>query len=195
MTPIDPHATALVVVDVQQAFQVIERGGTPRNNPDAVERIAELLAAFRTAGAAIIHIRHRGTSPGSVFKGQACEPVAAAREIDGEPVLWKTVNSSFIGTDLEARLRRTGIRTVVVCGATTNHCVETTVRMAGNLGFDTRLVADATWTFDREGPDGLVHRAADIQRMSEANLSGEFAEIVATSEIQVALRSGATITS
>lgn len=188
MTPFDPKATALVVVDVQQAFEVIERGGAPRNNPEAVPRIADLLAAFRAAGASIVHIRHRGTSPDSVFTGEACEPISAARQIEGEPVLWKSVNSSFIGTDLEKRLRETGIRTVVVCGATTNHCVETTVRMAGNLGFDARLVADATWTFDREGPDGRVHRAADIQRMSEANLSGEFAEIVTTADVADALR-------
>jgi nicotinamidase-related amidase len=187
MTPMDPSATALVVVDVQKAFEVVERAGAPRNNPDAVDRIAQLLAAFRAAGAPVIHIRHRGTSPDSFFKGDACEPIEAAREHDGEPVLWKSVNRSFIGTDLEARLRGAGIRTVAVCGATTNHCVETTVRMAGNLGFDTRLVADATWTFDREGPDGRVHRAEDIQRMSEANLSGEFAEIVATADIRDAL--------
>jgi len=39
-------------------------------------------------------------------------------------------------------------------GATTNHCVETTARMAGKLGFDVKLVRDATWTFDLAGVDG-----------------------------------------
>ena len=45
--------------------------------------------------------------------------------------------------------------------------------MAGNLDFATRFVRDATWTFDRIGPDGELHTAAAIQAMTEANLSGE----------------------
>ena len=54
--------------------------------------------------------------------------------------------------------------------------------MAGNLGFDTRLVRDATWTFDRTGPDGDVHSAEDIHAMTLANLNGEFARIVLAAE-------------
>jgi nicotinamidase-related amidase len=176
--------TALIVVDVQRAFDEWEAAGKRRNNPEAVARIVDLLGAFRDRGAPIFHIRHQGTRPNSSFlPGRPGYPVKdEAREIEGEPVIVKRVNSAFIGTDLEARLRAAGIRTLVVCGATTNHCVETTTRMAGNLGFDARLVRDATWTFDRVGPDGDAHSAEEIHAMTLANLNGEFARIVSAAE-------------
>jgi nicotinamidase-related amidase len=102
-------------------------------------------------------------------------------------VIIKRVNSAFIGTDLETRLRADEIATLVICGATTNHCVETTTRMAGNLGFDAQLVRDATWTFDRIGPDGDAHSAEDIHAMTLSNLSDEFASIVTTEEVIASL--------
>jgi nicotinamidase-related amidase len=180
MSNTSSRRTALIVVDVQRAFDEWEVAGKRRNNPDAVARIAELLAAFRTGNAPIFHIRHASTRPNSSFApGATGYPVKdEAREIEGEPVIVKRVNSAFIGTDLEARLRAAAIKTLIICGATTNHCVETTTRMAGNLGFDACLVRDATWTFDRVGPDGDAHSAEDIHAMSLTNLNGEFARIV-----------------
>ena len=180
---------ALIVVDVQRAFDQWEAAGKRRNNPDAVARIVDLLTAFRAGGAPVFHIRHEGTKPTSSFlpasSGYAVKD--EAREQRGEPVIVKRVNSAFIGTDLEDRLRTAGIGTLVICGATTNHCVETTTRMAGNLGFDTRLVRDATWTFDRVGPDGDAHSAEAIHAMTLSNLNGEFARIVSTDDVIAAL--------
>ena len=111
-------------------------------------------------GAPIFHIRHQGTRPNSSFlpEGPAIPSRTRRANGQGEPVIVKRVNSAFIGTDLEARLRAADIKTLVICGATTNHCVETTTRMAGNLGFDASLVRDATWTFDRIGPTAMPTR-------------------------------------
>jgi nicotinamidase-related amidase len=181
--------TALIVVDVQRAFDEWEAAGKRRNNPHAVARIADLLQAFRARSAPVFHIRHEGARPNSSFRpdatGYAVKDEACERS--GEPVIVKRVNSAFIGTDLETRLRAAGITTLVICGATTNHCVETTTRMAGNLGFDARLVRDATWTFDRVGPDGDAHSAEEIHAMTLANLNGEFARIVTTAEAIAAI--------
>ena len=186
----NPARTALIVIDVQRAFDQWEAAGKRRNNPQAVARIADLLDAFRECGAPVFHIRHQGTRPNSSFlpDGTGYPVKDEARERAGEPVIVKRVNSAFIGTDLESRLRTAGIQTVVICGATTNHCVETTTRMAGNLGFDASLVRDATWTFDRIGPDGDAHAAEDIHAMTLANLNGEFARIVLASEAAAALQ-------
>jgi nicotinamidase-related amidase len=184
-----PARTGLIVVDVQRAFDQWEAAGKRRNNPQAVARIVDLLDAFRSCGAPIFHIRHEGTRPTSSFlpDGPGYPVKDEAREQPGEAVIVKRVNSAFIGTDLEARLRAADITSLVICGATTNHCVETTTRMAGNLGFDAWLVRDATWTFDRIGPDGDAHSAEDIHTMTLANLNGEFARIVSASEAVAAL--------
>jgi nicotinamidase-related amidase len=186
---LDPGDAALLVIDVQRGFDEIEATGLSRNNPDAVQRIGALLAAFRRAGASVVHVRHASFEPGSPFQpdrpGYAVKD--EAQEQAGEAVIVKRVNSAFIGTDLEQRLREAGIRTLVITGATTNHCVETTTRMAGNLGFEALLVRDATWTFERVGPDGETHPAATVHAMSLANLSGEFATIVTAAEVEAVL--------
>ncbi|MFD0694537.1 cysteine hydrolase family protein [Paenibacillus sp. GCM10027628] len=171
---------ALIVIDVQKAFEDPAWGS--RNNPQAEGQIAFLLESWRKREMPIIYVRHvsrerfaRGTV-GFEFKTEAMP-------LPGETVLEKTVNSAFIGTDLEQRLRELSCDTVVIVGLTTNHCVETTTRMAGNLGFTAYLVSDATATFDRVGPDGYVHKAEEIHRMTLANLHEEFATIVTTREL------------
>lgn len=137
----------------------------------------------------MFHVRHAGAAEASPFHpdGPGHAVKGEARERPGEPVIVKRVNSAFIGTDLEARLRAAGLDALAICGATTNHCVETTTRMAGNLGFEALLVRDACWTFDRIGPDGDHHRAEDVHAMTLANLADEFARIVETADVAAAL--------
>ena len=173
----------LLVVDVQKAFDDPVWG--QRNNPGAEGNVARLLAAWRAADAPVIHVRHRETDPEWYFfnegdPGFEFKPEAMPQ--GDEPVLTKGVNSAFIGTDLEARLRAAGASTVVIAAITTDHCGSTTARMSGNLGFETWFVGDACATFDREGPDGEVFPADLIHRTSLASLQDEFADVVSTDE-------------
>jgi nicotinamidase-related amidase len=175
-----PRTAALIVIDVQAGFDSPYWGR--RNNPDAEANIGRLLEAWRASDRPVFHIQHLSTTDGSplVPGGSGCEFKEFAKPLWHEPVVTKKVNSAFIGTDLEQRLRGRGIATLVVCGLTTNHCVETTTRMAGNLGFQTYLVGDAAATFDRVGPDGVTYPAEQVHAMSLANLHGEFATVIDT---------------
>jgi len=106
-------------------------------------------------------------------------------------VVQKSVNSAFIGTDLEAELRHRGYTTLVIAGMQTNLCVSTTARMAGNLGFKTYVVSDATATFDNVGPDGIRYGAELLHNVALADLHGEFATVVDTATILQGLGDGA----
>ena len=176
-------STALLLVDVQQGMDHPRWGA--RNNPDAERRIAELLAAWRATGRPVIHVQHlshepqsplREDAPGHAFKVEA-------RPLAGEAIFQKHVNSAFIGTTLEAHLRAHGIEALVVAGITTDHCVSTTARMAGNLGFGVILVEDGTATFERIGPDGTHYSADLMHRVALASLHGEFATVRSAQDI------------
>ncbi len=182
-----PRNAALIVVDVQKAFDHPRWG--QRNNPDAEANVSRLLKGWRDTERPVIHIQHRNTTPGRLFSegepGSEVKPEAAPR--DDEPVLYKRVNSAFIGTDLEQRLRAQGIEDVVVCGITTDHCVSTTTRMAGNLDFAAVVVSDATATFDRTGPTGRHWSADDMHDTALTSLNEEFAKVMSTDTVLASL--------
>ena len=94
------------------------------------------------------------------------------------------MNSAFIGTNLKELLDNENITKLVIVGLTTDHCVSTTTRMAGNFGFDTFLVSDATATFNKTGVDGQNFTAELIHETSLASLNNEFAKIVSTKFIK-----------
>jgi nicotinamidase-related amidase len=186
MNPKSPPA--LLLIDVQQGFADPRWGA--RNNPGAEQQVAALLAAWRRAKWPVIHVQHMSRVPDSPLRpgqpGNAFKP--EARPLDGEPVFQKTVNSAFIGTSLEAHLRREGIQALVIAGLTTDHCVSTTARMAGNLGFDVVIVEDASATFERTGPDGARYSADQMHRLALASLHQEFGHVQATRDVLANLR-------
>src|SRR5215212_5054706 len=176
--------TALVVVDVQQAFDDVAYWGR-RNNPGCEANVAALIAEWRAQGRPLVFVRHDSDEAASPLRpgepGNALKP-----EVSGEPdlLVTKRVNSSFHGEpDLDAWLRGRGISSFALCGITTNHCVETTARVGGNLGYEVVFVLDACATFDREGPDGTVMTAGELTRATATSVHGEFATVVSTRDL------------
>lgn len=179
-----PTNAVLIIIDVQKGFDLVDYWGR-RNNPEAESNIESLLKLWRRTKRPVVHVQHVSTEPQSPLRpGQPGNDFKdAVAPIEGEHVETKNVNSAFIGTGLEQYLRSNGIKTLVIAGLTTDHCVSTSTRMAGNLGFQTYLAADATATFDRIGHDGRHYDAQSMHDHALASLNGEFATILTTDQI------------
>ena len=107
---------ALLIIDVQKGFDEPLWGR--RNNPDTEKNIALLLSAWRECKQPVIHVRHNSVEsesplrpelPGNDFKDEV-------KPLPGEKQFGKTVNSVFIGTDLENYLREHKIQSLVIVG-------------------------------------------------------------------------------
>lgn len=182
-----PPRSALLVIDVQRGLDDPKYGR--RSTPEAEANVARLLGAWRRAAWPVVHVQHLSTSATSPLRpgspGVEVKPEAAPAE--GEPVFQKRVNNAFVGTDLEPSLRRRGITSLVVVGLTTDHCVSTSARMAGDLGFATFVVADATAAHEKVGHDGRRFSAEDVHAASLATLKDEFATITTTEAVLLSL--------
>ncbi len=173
----------LLPVDLQRAFDAPP--WPPRNNPAADANGLALLAAWRRNGWPIIHVRHDSVEPNSTLRpgqpGHAFRP--GFEPSASEAMVTKSVNSAFIGTDLDLRLKRLNAESVVVFGISTDMCVSTTVRTGANMGWRTILAADACFCFDQKDLDDAVIPAETIHRAHVATLAAEFATVATTADI------------
>ncbi|MES2261043.1 MAG: cysteine hydrolase family protein [Pseudomonadota bacterium] len=179
--PID--TPALIVIDMQKGMASAAAG--PRNNPDAERNIAALLQAWRNAGASVVHVRHISRTPGSLFwPGQpGAEFQEALAPLPDAHIVEKNVPDAFINTGLERWLRVRDIDRLVIVGVSTNNSVEASARTAGNLGFETQVVADACFAFAKTDYAGTPRSADDVHAMALSNLDGEYATIVETRQL------------
>lgn len=159
---------ALVIVDVQKGFDDLSYWSPTgrRNNPACERNAAALVEEWRAKGRPVILVRHDSDTAGSPL-----EPGQDGNAFKyGEP-------------DLHAWLHDRHLTGFAVCGIQTNHCVETTARMGGNLGYEVRFVADACHTFDRLDPSGDLMTADELTRATVTSLHGEFADVVNTADL------------
>lgn len=179
----DLDRTALLVVDVQVGMEDPWWG--PRNNPHCEANIARLVMAWREAGRPVVFVRHDSVNPDSPLRpGQPGNALKAVLSGTPDLLVTKSVNSAFYGEpDLHAWLQLREVTGVAVTGIQTNLCCETTARMAGNLGYDTLFVLDATHTFDLPAHGGGTIFADEVARMTASNLQGEFAHVVMTGDL------------
>ena len=180
--------TGLLVIDAQRGVDELTYWGGPdgrRNNPEAEQHLRALLAGWRARDLPVFFSLHDSRQAGSPLKLAlpTGAPKPGLEPGSGEGVVTKDVNGAFIGTDLELKLRRAGVTRRVTAGVFTNMCVETTTRLAGNLGFDTYLAHDACAATNRIAPDGTDRDPELVHEMSVANLHGEFCTALATADV------------
>lgn len=178
-----PQQSALIIIDMQEGMA--GAGLPPRNNPDAENKLANLLAAWREAGKPVIHVRHISRSHDSVFfPGRSGVNFQQRfQPLPMEHVVEKNVADAFINTGLERWLHARDIRHIIIAGVSTNISVESSARTAGNLGFSTVVVDDATFAFQKRDHSGALRGAEEVHSMALANLDGEFAAVRSTDEV------------
>lgn len=184
---LDLDGAVLLPVDMQRAF---DRAPWPRRWNGLVDQNGlSILARWREKGLPIVHVRHD-----SVIEGSTLAPGSEGNQLrpgfepaDGEPLVSKSVNSAFIGTDLDRHLRDTGQSRLVILGIITNNSLEATVRNAANLGYAVLVPEDCCFTFAKRDLNGRLWPAEDVHALSLANLHGEYATICTSAAIRAAL--------
>jgi nicotinamidase-related amidase len=188
---------ALLVIDVQESFRQRPIWAVS-SNPEIVKQVSRLTEAFRAAGDLVVWVLHCEPGTGGVFD----PALGFVRLIDGleptpdEPTLHKTSHNAFTTTNLQQLLTARGIRELAVCGIRTEQCVETTARVAADLGYDVTFVIDATVTNPIEHRDAPPGRSVaeiladprtlqndEILARTEYALAGRFATIRTVEEL------------
>jgi nicotinamidase-related amidase len=189
--PFDPPLpiadSALLIVDVQDSFKFETQRWAERSNHQLEQNVGRLLTAYRAARLPVIFVLHTDPDPGFEPQGPHTRLMEFLDRRAEEPIVHKTTRNSFTSTDLGERLARLGVRRLVIGGIQTEQCVETTTRVAGDLGYDVDFVTEATLTFPiRHRVDGVeldVQSPQAIVRATEFALRGRFARITTVDQI------------
>jgi nicotinamidase-related amidase len=176
-TPATMADGVLVIVDAQREYT---DGLLPLPGVSAaVDALAVLLEKARSAGAPIMHIRHKG--PGKAFNPSSSgfEIVKQLAPRDGETIVDKGLPNSFAGTELGKHLTATGRKNLIVGGFMTHMCVSATIRSATDHGYMSTVAADTVATRDLPDATGGATVSADaINKITLAALADRFAWVV-----------------
>ncbi|QDY75382.1 cysteine hydrolase family protein [Streptomyces qinzhouensis] len=195
---------ALIVIDVQESFRARPLWATI-SDPNITDRVNRLVRLARAAGDLVVWVLHSEPGSGDVFDpaNGHVRLMAELRREDHEPLLHKTSHNAFTTTSLRQLLTVQGVHELSVCGIRTEQCVETTARIASDLGYRVTFVIDATATnpvAHRDAPADLTIEelladprtlsADEVIRRTEYALAGRFATIATVAELEEAAAPG-----
>lgn len=173
----------LLLVDIQNDY--FSGGKMELVNMDAaVVNAALLLSFFRNRNWPVVHIQHLSTRPNASFfipGTKGVEIHSSVSPMNGEPVVEKNFPNSFRQTNLHELLKAKNIDGLVICGAMSHMCIDTTTRAASDLDFQVILIHDACATRDLTF-NGITVEAGKVQASYMAALNGSFAKVISASE-------------
>jgi len=178
-----PKASALLVIDMQRCFLERESHAFLPTSKSILGNVESLVAKSRAKSLPIIFTRHAilpNEDPGAMGRwwggrirndDPMSHIVPSLKPRKGEIVLRKSKYNAFAGTDLDAELRRLGVKQLLITGVMTHLCCETTAREAFTRDFDVFVVID-----------GMTSSSEDLHVSSLKTLVDGFAIPVTTEE-------------
>jgi nicotinamidase-related amidase len=188
---------ALVVIDVQESFRARPMWRLI-DNPGVAGAVHRLVDHARGAGDLVVWVLHTEPGTGGVFDPESghVRHLEGLEPRAGEPEIRKTSHNAFTTTNLQQILTEHGIRELAVCGIRTEQCVETTARVASDLGYRVTFVVDATATNPIAHPglpadatpeeiaaDPRTLGAEAVRERTVYALSGRFATVATVDEV------------
>jgi len=174
----------LILIDIQNDY--FPNGNMALEGmPEAASNAARLLQHFRGKQQPVFHIQHIMVQSGAAFFLPGTQGAKIHRSVtpgNDEKVITKHFPNSFLASDLQASLENAEVKEVIICGAMSHMCVDSTARAAFDLGYRCIIAEDACATRD------LVHHgkivpAKQVHAAFMAALSFPFAKVMPTAEL------------
>jgi len=189
---LDPHRTAVVVIDLQKGITGLQ--GAPHTTPSVIANCVALLDAARGAGAqpVLVHVgfsqnwadslRVACDEPMRTSNAMPPDWIEFISELNIQPadvLILKHQWGAFYGTDLELQLRRRGLSTIILCGIATEFGVESSARDAYERGFEQVFAEDA-----------MTARSTESHANAVTHIFPRIGCVRSTAQIVAALRAG-----
>jgi len=153
---IDRAKTAIVVIDLQKG--IVSMPTQPHAAKNVIENAAKMLQAFRRNNMPVFLVRVSASTDGKDRLAPVTDTAGQSMgqmppdwselvpELSAAPtdiIITKKQWGAFYGTELDLQLRRRDIKTIVLCGISTNMGVESTARFAFEYGYNQVFAEDA----------------------------------------------------
>jgi nicotinamidase-related amidase len=166
---------ALIIIDMQCGSFT---PATARHDTDGlVARLNDLASRVRRARGIVVFIQHEGPDGDPHHPDKPGFQLLPSLRVEaGDSRLLKTACDSFLGTELDAVLKKAAIRDLIITGCATDYCVDTTVRSALARGYRTTVPSDGHTTANRPHLSAakiIEHHNAHLGRFPISGGAGE----------------------